>query len=96
MLISTVNPPRRYEIVDTIFVLHGAEAGGFLGGEGINIDLAFEEVKALLAEKAASMGANAVIGCDFEQRIAVSSGGWADKQVLEIFAYGTAVILLDT
>jgi len=93
MFISTVNPNIQYEVVDTIFVLHGAEAGGFMGGDGIDIDTAFEEVKLLLSEKAAAMGANAVIGCDFEQRIAVSSGGWTDKQVLEIFAFGTAVIL---
>jgi len=90
MIISTTNINNEYEVIDTVFVLHGEEAGGMFGGGGIDIDNGFNTVKALLSAKALELGADAVIGCDFEQRIA-STGGMSDKQVLEIFAFGTAV-----
>lgn len=93
MIISTTNINDKYEIIDTVFVLHGEKAGGFLGSGGIDTDSAFDNVKALLSEKAEALGANAIIGCDFEQRIA-STGGMSDSQVLEIFAFGTAVKIL--
>ena len=88
MIISTTNIHGNYEIIDTVFVLHSEEAGGFLGTGGIDTDSAFDGVKSLLSAKAEGLGADAVIGCDFEQRIANDVTG---KQVLEIFAYGTAV-----
>jgi hypothetical protein len=90
MIICTTNINDKYEIIDTVFILHGETAGGFLGGGGIDTDAAFDNVKAMLSAKAEALGADAIIGCDFEQRIA-STGGMAEKQVLEIFAFGTAV-----
>lgn len=39
------------------------------------------------------MGGHAVINCQFEYRVAVSQGLMGSKQVIEIFAYGTAVRL---
>ena len=90
MIISTTNINTDYEVIDTVFVLHGEEAGGIFGGGGIDTDAGFNTVKALLSAKASELGADAVIGCDFEQRIA-STGGMSDNQVLEIFAFGTAV-----
>lgn len=39
------------------------------------------------------MGADAVICCQFEYRVAVGQGLFGSKQAIEIFAYGTAVKL---
>ena len=90
MIISTTNINKEYEIINTVFVIHGEEASGIFGTGGIDTDKGFDTVKGLLSAKASELGADAIIGCDFEQRIS-SSGGMSDKQVLEIFAFGTAV-----
>ena len=91
MIISTTNINDKYEVIDTVFVLQSQSAGGFLGLGGIDTDAAFDGVKSLLSAKAQELGADAIIGCDFEQRIANDELG---KQVLEIFAFGTAVKIL--
>ena len=91
MIISTTNINDNYEVIDTVFVLHSEEAGGFLGTGGIDTDSAFDGVKSLLSAKAEGLGADAVIGCDFEQRISNDALG---TQVLEIFAFGTAVKII--
>ena len=91
MIISTTNINDKYEVIDTVFVLQSQSAGGFLGLGGIDTDAAFDGVKSLLSAKAQELGADAIIGCDFEQRIANDALG---KQVLEIFAFGTAVKIL--
>ena len=93
MIICTTTLSQQFEIIDTIFVLHGETAGGFLGTDGVDVDKGFQGVKSALAEKARAIGADAVIGVDFEQRAAVG-GTMGNKQVLEFFAYGTAVKLL--
>jgi uncharacterized protein YbjQ (UPF0145 family) len=93
MIICTTSILNNFKVIDVIFVLHGETAGGFLGSGGIDIAKGFDSVKALLAEKARALGADAVIGVDFEQRIALAPG-MSNKQVLEIFAFGTAVKLL--
>ena len=94
MIICTTNLNRNYEVIDTVFILHSEEAGGFLGSGGVDFEKAFQAAKGLLVEKANSLGADAVIGVQFEHRAAVS-GGLSDKQVLEFFVYGTAVKMLD-
>lgn len=91
MIVSTTNINDKYEVIDTVFIVHSEEAGGFLGMGGIDPDTAFNGVKTQLSKKAEELGADAVIGCDFEQRIAQTATG---KQVLEVFAYGTAVKIL--
>ena len=91
MIISTTNINDKYEVIDTVFVLQSEGAGGFLGTGGIDTDAAFDGVKSLLSAKAQELGADAIIGCDFEQRIANDAFG---KQVLEIFAFGTAVKII--
>ena len=92
MIICTTTLSQQFEIIDTMFVLHG-ETGCFLGTDGVDVDKGFQGVKSALAEKARAIGADAVIGVDFEQRAAVG-GTMGNKQVLEFFAYGTAVKLL--
>ena len=88
MIISTTNINDNYEVIDTVFVLQSQGAGGFLGSGGIDTAAAFDGVKSQLSAKAEQLGADATIGCDFEQRIAADALG---GQVLEIFAFGTAV-----
>ena len=94
MMICTTTISQKYEIIDTVFVLHGETAGGFLGAGGVDVEKGFQGVKSALAEKARAIGADAVIGVDFEHR-AAASGGMVDKQVLEFFAYGTAVKIIE-
>ena len=93
MIICTTTLSQAYEVIDTIFVMHGETAGGFMGSGGIDAQKGFQAVKALLAREARKIGADAVIGVDFEQRVA-AGGTFGDKQVLEFFAFGTAVKLV--
>ncbi|MES0370828.1 MAG: heavy metal-binding domain-containing protein, partial [Mariprofundaceae bacterium] len=57
----------------------------------INPGIAFEGVKKQLKQKCSEMGGNAVINCQFEYRNALTDGFVGKKEVIEIFAYGTAV-----
>lgn len=89
MLISTTNINDNYDVIDVIFNLHTVEPKGFLGSGGLNTEEGFNGAKAALIEKARSRGGDAIIGCEFDVRVAVS--GMANKQVLEIFSWGTVV-----
>lgn len=89
MLISTTNINENYDVIDVIFNLHTVEPKGFLGSGGLNTEEGFNSAKAALIEKARSRGGDAIIGCEFDVRVAVS--GMANKQVLEIFTWGTVV-----
>ena len=88
MFITTTSINKDHEIIDAIFHLHSAKAGGFLGTGGIDIQSAFNNAKSELSQIARDRGGNGVIGCDFEIRLANDSMG---KQVLEIFCFGTVV-----
>ena len=61
--------------------------------KGADPNKAFDKVKDGLRQKAKELGGQAVINCQFEYRIAVANGFGGSKQVIEIFAYGTAVRL---
>ena len=89
MLISTTNINENYDVIDVIFNLHTIEPKGFLGTGGLNMEEGFNSAKAALFEKARSRGGDAIIGCEFDVRVAVS--GMANKQVLEIYSWGTVV-----
>ena len=93
MIISTTNINKEYEIIDTVFVIHVEEAGGMFGGGGIDSDKGFDTVKGLLSAKASELGADAIIGCDFEHTISKPDSLTVKKNVLTIFAFGTAVKL---
>jgi uncharacterized protein YbjQ (UPF0145 family) len=88
MIICTTSICQKFEVIDTVFVIHGEKAGGFLGSGGIDFNQGIDSVKAKLADKARGLGADAVIGVDFEQRVA------PDAKWIEFFAYGTAVKIL--
>ncbi len=86
ILITTGDIKEDYEIIDAIFALDSCKQGFFAG---LDPNKAFEKVKDGLRKKADELGGHGVINCQFEYRVAVSRG----KQVIEIFAYGTAVRL---
>lgn len=91
ILITTGDIHEDYEIIDAVFALDSCQQGLFTGADP---NKAFDKVKEGLRKKAESLGGHAVINCQFEYRVAVSSGGFGgSKQVIEIFAYGTAVRL---
>ena len=90
ILVTTSDLKEEYEIVDAVFALDSCTAGFFRGADP---NKAFDKVKDALRKKASELGAHAVICCQFEYRIALESGIIGNKQVVEIFAYGTAVRL---
>lgn len=88
IIISTTDLKRDYEVIDTIFAID-AHKEGFLKAADPN--QAFEGVKKALEGKCKLLNGDAVICCQFEYRVAVADGLMSKKQVMEIFAYGTAV-----
>lgn len=90
MFISTGDIKQNYAIIDTIFAMDSHKEGFFSNADP---NKAFDGVKAQLAQKCAALGGDAIINCEFEYRNAVSDGLMSKKQVIEIFAYGTAVKL---
>jgi hypothetical protein len=86
--ITTGDLKDSYEIVEAIFALD-SHAGGFFSG--VDPGKAFAGVKDQLKRTAKNLGCDAVICCQFEYRNALADGFVGKKQVIEIFAYGTAV-----
>lgn len=92
MIISTGDIKQDYTILDAIFATDSHKEGFFSGNADPN--KAFDGVKKQLSAKCKSLGGDAVINCQFEYRVAVADGLMSKKQVMEIFAYGTAVKLI--
>ena len=90
VLITTGDIKEDYEIIDAVFSLDSCQEGLFKGADP---NKAFEKVKNGLRQKATELGGHAVINCQFEYRVAVAQGFGGSKQVIEFFAYGTAVRL---
>ncbi len=90
ILITTSGLNVEYEIIDSIFALDSSTAGIFFGADP---NIAFKKVKEQLRKKCEQLGGDAVINCQFEYRVALNNGLLGSKQVIEIFAYGTAVRL---
>lgn len=90
ILITTGDIKEDYEIIDAIFALDSCTEGFFKAADP---NKAFDKVKDRLREKANELCGHAVINCQFEYRVAISQGLMGSKQVIEIFAYGTAVRL---
>ena len=80
-----------YEPIDAIFAIGSHTYADLFGGAKGDPNLAFDGVKRGLRRLCYSRGGDAVVSCQFEYRVAVSSGLLAANQVVEIFAYGTAV-----
>ena len=91
ILITTGDINEDYEIIDAIFALDSCKESFFKGADP---NQAFDKVKEGLRKKCFELGGHAVINCQFEYRVAVATGAFGgSKQVIEIFAYGTAVRL---
>ena len=90
MLFSTGDIKQEYTIIDIIFAMDSHKEGIIFSADP---NKAFEGVKAQLTKKCKALGGDAVINCQFEYRVAVGDGLISKKQVIEIFAYGTAVKL---
>lgn len=90
ILISTGDIKEDYEVIDAIFALDSCKEGILKGADPSQ---AFDKVKMALRNKCAQLCGDAVINCQFEYRVALSQGFGSPKQVVEIFAYGTAVRL---
>lgn len=92
MIISTTNINEKYDVIDVVFNLHTIKPKGFLGSGGLDMEEGFNSAKAALLEKCRARGGDAIIGCEFDVRIAID-GGLAKNQVLEIYCWGTVVKL---
>lgn len=90
VLITTGDLKEDYEVIDAIFAVDASSAGFFSGADP---NKAFTKVKDLLRTNCEKVGGHAVINCQFEYRVALNQKGFGTKQVIEIFAYGTAVRL---
>lgn len=90
ILITTGDIKEDYEIIDAIFAMDSCQEKIFSGADP---NQAFDKVKDGLRKKASELGGHAVINCQFQYRVAVTQGFGGSKQVIEIFAYGTAVRL---
>lgn len=88
VIITTGPPPFDYEIIDTIFVLDTLNKKFFSDSSP---SLAFEGAKKQLKQRAAKLGGDAVINCQFDYRISAGHGIFGVLHDLEVFAYGTLV-----
>ena len=77
-----------YEILDAIFAVDSHQESFLVSADP---NKAFAGVKKQLASKCRALDGDAVIDCEFEYRVAVADGLMSKKQVMEIFAYGTAI-----
>lgn len=87
VILTTTDLKSDYEIIGPIFSLASSTKNWGM----LDIDAAFDDSRENLKSIAMSNGANGVIGLQFEHRAALEQGWTKQKQVLEIFAYGTAV-----
>lgn len=88
ILVVTGDLNQDYMILDSVFAID-SHKGGFL--TVADPAKAFSGVKDQLRKRAAALGGDAVINCMFEYRVSLEDGLIGKKQVMEIFAYGTAV-----
>lgn len=89
IVLATGDIMRDYDIVDLVFAMAVHKAGFF--ESGANPNKAFDGIREQLKAVASNLSADAIINCQFEYRAAVTPGMFGGSQVMEIFAYGTAV-----
>lgn len=87
ILLSTGEIPVPYDVIDAVFA-YGSSNDGFL--KTANPLEAYQKVAAVLKERAAEAGGDAVTFATFDYRVAIHSGCGGGK-AFEVFAYGTAV-----
>lgn len=92
--VSTSGVSRSFEVVDVIFAFDSHKEG-FLES-GADPTRAFVKVVNRLRSICAELGGDAVINCQFDYRYAVGESMMGNaKQVVEIYAYGTAIRFVD-
>lgn len=100
MLTAAGNINEPYEVVGVVHAMasRSPQSEGFGKPKVMPVMATYQDALSRLTEAAARSGANGVIHVAYEQRLAVGSrpGCTGDKteQVLEVYAWGTAVILL--
>tara|TARA_B100000575_G_C23140978_1_gene663985 strand:+ start:2039 stop:2413 length:375 start_codon:yes stop_codon:yes gene_type:complete len=85
---------KEYEVLKVVFQLGSDDGGlgGMLFNTGGRPEEAFANAETLLKAKAAELGCDYIINASFDYRVAVSKGTFGGaNQVIEVFAYGTAV-----
>ena len=87
--ITTCDTSINYKVIDTLFAIDSHKESFF--GAAADPSKAFEGVKNQLRQQCTELGGDAIISCQFEYRNAVHDGFAGAKQIIEIFAYGTAV-----
>jgi len=88
IIISTGDLKDEYEVIDAIFALDSCKEGILRGADPSK---AFDKVKNKLRKKCIELNGDAVINCQFDYRVRENGGLLSDKEVIDIFAYGTAV-----
>ena len=91
VILSTGEPGRPYQVIDVIFAIDSADQSAFTRRAGVDPGIAFNKVKVQLRHQCAAHGGDAVIQCRFCHRAAEGFHLPSGKQMVEIFAYGTAV-----
>lgn len=92
--VSTSGVSQPFEVVDVIFAFDSHKEG-FLES-GADPTRAFVKVVNRLRAICAELGGHAVINCQFDYRYAVGESMMGNaKQVVEIYAYGTAIRFLE-
>ena len=95
---STSVIQEKYKVIDIIFAFDSHEPGAFsslFGSGGAKPGSAFDRVTDRLRNACFDLGGDAVISCQFEYRFTSTSGFFGTKPMVEIYAYGTAVIIED-
>ena len=94
--VSTSVIQEKYKVVDIIFAFDSHEPGAFssfFGSGAAKPGSAFDRVTDRLRNGCFNVGGDAVISCQFEYRFTSTSGFFGSKPMVEIYAYGTAVII---
>ena len=92
IIITTGDLKIDYEVIDAVFALDSCKEGILWGADPSK---AFEKVKNKLRKKCKELDGDAVINCQFEYRYTDTINTFnVDKEVVEIFAYGTAVYFI--
>lgn len=88
IILSTGDIKKNFQVIDAIFAFDSHKAGYF---QSADPGKAFSGVKDQLIKQCKRLKGDAVIYCQFEYRVAVDDGLLSKKQVVELYAYGTAV-----
>ena len=91
VILSTGEVGRPCQVIDVIFAIDSANQSALTRRAGADPGAAFNKVKMQLRHQCAARGGDAVMQCRFSHRVADRANLPAGKQMVEIFAYGTAV-----